>query len=169
MKTQTKTQKIVTASLLAALCCVATMIVKIPTPLKGYLNLGDCIVLLSGWLLSPLYGFFAAGLGSALADIFSGYALYAPATFLIKGIMALIAKYCYCGAQAKTGNTPAKLIGGVLAELEMILGYFIFEGFLYGFLPAVINIPFNALQGAVGLIVGVMLIKVFEKNHIMMD
>ena len=55
-----KTRKIVTASMLAALCCVATMIIRIPSPLKGYMNLGDCVVLLSGWLLSPVYGFFAA-------------------------------------------------------------------------------------------------------------
>ena len=67
------TKRIVTASMLAALVCVATMIIKIPSPLKGYINLGDCVVLLSGWLLSPLYGFLAAGIGSALADVFSGY------------------------------------------------------------------------------------------------
>ena len=85
------TKKIVMASMLASLCCVATMIIKIPSPLKGYLNLGDCVVLLSGFMLSPLYGFFAAGIGSALADIFSGYVIYAPATFVIKGVMALIA------------------------------------------------------------------------------
>ena len=41
----TKTKKIVMAALMAALACVATMIIKIPSPLKGYLNLGDCIVL----------------------------------------------------------------------------------------------------------------------------
>ena len=69
----TRTKKIVLAALMAALACVATMIIKIPSPLKGYLNLGDCIVLVSGWMLSPTYGFLAAGLGSALADVFSGY------------------------------------------------------------------------------------------------
>ena len=63
-----KTRKIVMTAMFAALCCVATMIIKIPSPLKGYLNLGDCIVLLSGFMLSPLYGFLAAGIGSALAD-----------------------------------------------------------------------------------------------------
>ena len=83
------------AALFASLVCVATMIVKIPSPMKGYLNLGDCVVLLCGWLLSPLYGFLAAGLGSALADLFSGYIIYAPATFIIKGGMALIAYYCH--------------------------------------------------------------------------
>ena len=86
-----KTRKIVLAALLASLTCVATMLIKVPSPLKGYVNLGDCVVLLSGWILSPLYGFFAAGIGSALADIFSGYVIYAPATFVIKGAMALIA------------------------------------------------------------------------------
>ena len=46
---------------------MSTFAVRIPSPLKGYLNLGDCAVLLAGWLLSPVYGFLAAGLGSALA------------------------------------------------------------------------------------------------------
>ena len=69
MKMNTRTKKIVMAAMLAALACVATMIIKIPSPLKGYLNLGDCIVLVAGWMLSPTYGFLAAGLGSALADL----------------------------------------------------------------------------------------------------
>ena len=44
----TKTKQLATASLIAALVCVATMIIKIPSPLKGYINLGDCVVLLAG-------------------------------------------------------------------------------------------------------------------------
>ena len=112
---KTKTQKIVMASLLAALCCVATMIIKIPSPLKGYLNIGDCIVLLSGWILSPLYGFLAAGLGSALADVFSGYVTYAPATFIIKGLMVLIAYFGFKILQNKIGNLPSRIISGIVA------------------------------------------------------
>ena len=84
MQDNNATKRIVMAAMLAALTCVATMVIKIPSPLKGYLNLGDCVVLLAGWMLSPVYGFLAAGIGSALADVFSGYVLYAPATFVIK-------------------------------------------------------------------------------------
>ena len=160
---KTNTQKIVITSLLAALCCVATMIIKIPSPLKGYLNLGDCIVLLSGWLLPPTYGFISAGIGSALADIFSGYVIYAPATFIIKGIMAIVAHFCFRFMHNKSGNTPSRIISGALAEIEMVLGYFIFEGFMYGFTPSVINIPANGVQGIAGLIIGLILVKVFEK------
>lgn len=165
----TKTKKIVMAALMAALACVATMIIKIPSPLKGYLNLGDCIVLTAGWLLSPTYGFLAAGLGSALADIFSGYVTYAPATFIIKGLMALIA---FCGFKLlnkKIGNLPSRIISGIVAEIVMILGYFVFEGFLYGFIPSAVNIPANGVQGIAGLIIGVILIKVFEKSKITLE
>ena len=61
-----KIRKLVLAALLAALVCVATMVVQIPSPMQGYVNLGDCFVLLSGWLLGPWYG-FAAGSRAASA------------------------------------------------------------------------------------------------------
>ena len=52
-----KTRKLVYAALFAALTCVMTMIVKIPVPATGgYVNLGDCVVLLAGWVLGPMYG-----------------------------------------------------------------------------------------------------------------
>ena len=41
---------------MAALVYVATSIIQIPSPVNGYVNLGDCFVLLSGWLLGPWYG-----------------------------------------------------------------------------------------------------------------
>lgn len=162
----TRTKKIVMAALMAALACVATMIIKIPSPLKGYLNLGDCIVLVTGWMMSPAYGFLAAGLGSALADMFSGYVIYAPATFVIKGLMALIAFYGFKLIHKKLGNLPSRIISGVAAEILMILGYFVFEGFLYGFGPSLVNIPANGAQGIAGLIIGVVLIKIFVKSKI---
>ena len=166
---KTKTKKIVIASLLAALACIATMIIKIPSPLKGYINLGDCVVLTAGWMLSPAYAFLAAGLGSAFADIFSGYATYAPATFVIKGLMALIAFYGFKLLHKKLGNMTSRLISGVFAEIIMVLGYFIFEGFLYGFAPSVVNIPPNAIQGIAGLIIGIMIIKALEKSKVKLN
>lgn len=162
----TRTKKIVTASLLAAFTCVATMLIKIPSPLQGYINLGDCAVLLSGFMLSPIYGFFAAGFGSALADIFSGYALYAPATLIIKGVMALICSVAGLLSKKRLGDTASKIIFGALSEIFMILGYYVFEGFMYGFAASAVNIPSNAVQGAVGLVLGILLSRLFEKHKI---
>lgn len=68
---------LVLAALFAALACVATMVIQIPSPMNGYVNLGDCFVLLAGWVLGPVYGSLAAGIGSALADMFTGYMHYA--------------------------------------------------------------------------------------------
>ena len=164
-----KTKKTVLAALMASMVCVATMLIKIPSPMKGYLNLGDCIVLICGWMLGSGYGFVAAGLGSALADLFSGYATYAPATFLIKGAMALIAFACCRLMQKRVGKLAAQIIGGVLAETVMVLGYFVFEGFLYGFAPSLVNIPANAAQGVAGLVIGIVLMKTFERLKITLD
>ena len=86
-----KIRKLVLAALFAALCTVMTLVIQIPSPMQGYVNLGDCAVLLSAWVLGPVYGGVAAGTGSMLADLFSGYAHYAPGTFLIKLCMAFSA------------------------------------------------------------------------------
>ena len=43
-----KIRTMVMAAVLAALACVATMVVQIPSPMNGFVNLGDCFVLLSG-------------------------------------------------------------------------------------------------------------------------
>lgn len=166
---QSRTKRIVVTALMASMVCVATMIIKIPSPMKGYLNIGDCIVLLCGWLLTSGYGFIAAGLGSVLADILSGYIIYAPATFLIKGSMALIAFACFKLMNRKIGKLSSQIIGALLAEIVMVLGYFVFEGVIYGFLLSAVNIPANAVQGAAGLILGIVLVKVFERLKITLD
>ena len=85
-----KLKKLVMAALFAALTTVMTMVIRIPSPMSGYVNLGDCAVLLSAWILGPGLGCAAAGIGSMLADLL-GYPLYAPGTLVVKGLMALAA------------------------------------------------------------------------------
>lgn len=56
----TKIRKLVLAALFAALCTIMTLVIQVPSPMQGYVNLGDCAVLLSAWVLGPLYGGAAA-------------------------------------------------------------------------------------------------------------
>lgn len=161
------TQRIVIASMFASLTCVATMIIKLPSPLGGYINLGDCIVLLCGWMLGPVYAFLAAGIGSGLADIFSGYILYAPATFVIKGLMALLAWFFFKAFSKRIKPFAARLIGGIGSEIVMVGGYLLFESFIYGFVPSLVNVPANAVQGVAGVIIGMILITLFEKKNVL--
>ncbi len=161
-----KTRKIVIAAFFCSLVCVMTLVVRIPSPLNGYINLGDCAVLISGWMLPCGYGFLAAGTGSLLADLFSGYAIYAPASFVIKGLMAIIAHIAYRFMKKIMHKLPSQLISGLAAEVFMALGYFVFEGILYTFVSSVVNIPANCIQGVVGLFMGTVLINIFEKINL---
>ncbi len=159
-------QKLVMSALLAALTCVATMIIRLPSPLGGYINLGDAVVLASAFLLPNGYMFLSAGLGSALADLFAGYIAYAPATFVIKGLMTVIAFGIYTVLSKKLKPLTAKIIGSVAAEIWMIGGYLVFESFIYGFVPSLVNVPANAVQGVAGIIIGLLLTKFFKKTKL---
>lgn len=146
---QDKTARLVYLALLAALCCVATMVIPIPTPTGGYLNAGDIVVVLSALLAGPFYGAAAAGVGSALADLFAGYVIYAPGTLLAKGLAAMIAGLIW----RKVSKTVPKAIGaGICGELVMVLIYFLYESVCLGFgWAAAAEIVGNLLQGAVGV------------------
>ncbi|MBQ8408313.1 MAG: ECF transporter S component [Clostridia bacterium] len=162
-----KIHRIVISSMFATLVCVATMMIKLPTPLGGYINLGDCIVLLCGWTLGPVYAFFAAAIGSALADIFSGYAFYAPATFVIKGSMALLVHFIFKLLSKRVNSFVSRLVGGIGAEMVMVVGYLFFEGFFYGLLPSLVNVPANAIQGVAGIIIGMLFITLLDKQNVL--
>lgn len=158
-------RKIVLAAVFAALTCVATMLIQIPTLTKGYVNLGDCFVILAGWICGAPWGAAAAGIGSALADIISGYAVYAPGTFAIKALMAVIAALVLYAFRSHTFT--GRLVGAVSAEIFMALGYFAFEWvFITGsFETSVIGIPENLIQGIVGVLASVSVMTALEKTH----
>ncbi len=162
MKSVTAVKKRVYAAVFFALVCVATIVIKVPSPYGGYLNAGDGVVLLSGAFMGPLYGAFAAGGGAALADLLSGYALYAPVTLILKALMAALAALF----SKRFDKRPfiGRLVGGALAECLMILGYLLFESALYGFVPALAGVPFNAVQALLGLVTFVLFCTVFEKT-----
>ena len=157
-----KLQKMVLAALFAALTYVATNIIHIPTPAtNGYINLGDCMVLLGAFLLGPVWGAAAGGIGSMLADVLLGYFSYAPGTLVIKGLMAVAAALIFRAAREKTGLTAASVLGGITAECIMVLGYFAYESTLLGYgLAAAASIPGNAVQGVAGLVLGTALCQI---------
>lgn len=155
MKNQTK--KLVMAALFAALACVATMSIKIPTPgTNGYIHPGDAIVILSGIVLGPVYGLLAAGIGSAMADLLGGYFLYVPITFVIKGLVALASAIAYRALSHK-GNYIAVAAGGILDIILVAGGYCLCETFLYGAAAAIASVPANLIQGTGGLLLALVL------------
>lgn len=163
-----KLRKIVFAAMFAALSCVATLVIQIPSPMNGYVNLGDCFVLLSGIYLGSIWGFAAGGIGSMLADIISGYMHYAPGTFLIKGIMALTVAVIYKAIgtkKSKAVKSAAYFIAGTISEIIMIVGYFAYAAvFLGNGLAAATSIPGNIMQGIFGVISSYILMNLLDRT-----
>ncbi|MEG1632795.1 MAG: ECF transporter S component [Oscillospiraceae bacterium] len=159
-----KVQKIIFSALFAALCCGATMAIKFPTIMGGYVHAGDAVVLLGAFLLGPGWGALAAGLGSALADILAGYAIYAPGTLVIKALMALSAGGILSSIGMKKPVTAA-VLAGIVAELIMVLGYFLYSCFPLGYgLAALGDIVANLMQGVFGAAAGVALFAALRKT-----
>lgn len=159
-----KIRKLVISAMMAALTYIVTMVIQIPSPMNGYVNLGDCFVLLSGWLLGPWYGGAAAGIGSMLTDLLSGYGYYAPGTFVIKGLDALVAALLF---RAMGRTSTAALVSGLVGETIMVAGYFGYAALLLGKgLGAAASIPGNLVQATMGLLIGFLLLKVLQKTRI---
>ena len=144
-----RTKLLVMTGLFIALGYVATTVLMVPSPTGGYMNLGDTVVLLGAYLLGPVYGAIAGGVGPALADLLGGYGIYVPATLVIKALMGVTAALLYRALQKKDW---ALLVCGGAAEAIMVVGYCLFDGFLAGNLAAgLAGIPSSVVQAAFGL------------------
>ena len=159
-------KKIIIAAMFSAVIAVATMIIRIPSP-TGYVNFGDCFVLIAGWLLGP-FGILAAAIGSALADFLSSYTIYIIPTFIIKGCMALCA-WALFKAISKGGKkliVISYILSAVVAEIIMVVGYFVFEAIFFNPMLAIQSILGNAFQGLTGIVTGTLLIGAIKKLNI---
>lgn len=162
-----KSEKLVLSAMFAALICVATIVIRVPSPMNGYVNFGDCFVLLAAWVLGPVYGFAAGGMGSAMADLISGYVAYIPATFLIKGLMALAAALVSKQIIKKAPRHPSigYVAGSLLGEIIMIAGYFLYAALIFGKgLAAFLSVPGNIVQGLVGMTAAVVFINLLRQT-----
>ena len=164
----TSVRKMVLAALFAALCTIMTMVIQVPSPMQGYVNLGDCAVLLSAWVLGPVYGAAAAGIGSMLADVLSGYAHYAPGTLVIKLAMAVAAALLLRAMEHRTSFPMllAQAVSGLVAETIMVAGYFGYACLWLGNgLGAAASIPGNVIQGIFGLVSAAAVYAVLNRSH----
>lgn len=151
------TKKIVLNGLMISLVCLATMAIQIPVPgTNGYVNIGDAIIFITSILFGPTPGMIAGGIGSALADILSGYAHWALFTLIVKGIEGYLVGLIVNKFKATNlGIVLATLLGSVV----MVFGYFIFGAYLSGgFAASLISVPSNCIQGVISMILAIPLV-----------
>ena len=80
-------RKSAVTGMFAAMIFVLTVFVKVPVA-SGYVHFGDALIYIAAMLLGSPWALIAGALGEGLADLF-GYAVYAPATVIIKVLIAL--------------------------------------------------------------------------------
>ncbi len=120
----------------------------IPGPSSSYFNLGEVAIFIVALIFGSKAGGIAGGVGSALMDIFLGYSLWAPFTFIIKGLEGLVV-----GKIAKEGDLKSNILAIAVGGNIMVIGYAITKGFLISW-PAVIpEIGIDYAQMIIGALV----------------
>ncbi len=149
------TKELCLKGLMIALVTLSTMVFQIPvSATQGYIHLGDSIILLISVFFGWRYGMVAGGVGSALADILSGYAHWAPFTLIIKGVMGYIVGKCSQTNSGKAVISFRNVFASVAGVVWMVFGYFIGGGILKSsFTVALTSVPENMIQGVGGLVI----------------
>ena len=143
-----------------ALCGIFAALVFIGTELKiptaiGYMNLGDGVILIASFFIGPA-AFFPAAIGSALGDLIAGYPVYIAPTFVIKGLMGLVAALIMKQSHGKkAAGLVLRLVAGIIAELIMVGGYFAFEMLMYGAEAALGSVAFNFIQAGAAIVIAI--------------
>ncbi len=149
------TRELAASAIMAALVCVATMLIQFPIPAtQGFFNVGDAMVMVAALTFGPTVGAIAGGLGSSLADFLGGWYVWVPFTLIIKGIEGLLAGWIL-GKGSEDQGSFRLVLAWMVGGLEMVAGYFIVQVYMYGFSAALVEAPFNFVQMAVGGIVGI--------------
>lgn len=166
-----RTFKIVMTALMMCLIMVAILFVRVPIPFtQGYVHLGDAMVFLSVLILGCKYGAIASALGGMLGDLIGGFAAWAPWTFGIKGIMALIAGLLISGFISRGEVNKKRLLmaetsGMIAAGIFMVVAYYFAEGIMYGsWVTPLLGIPWNIGQFAVGLVIAILISEALSRT-----
>jgi uncharacterized membrane protein len=169
---RTTLQELTLNALLIAIVAIVTWSIKIPTFTRGYINLGDTVLIYCALKLGARRGALIGGLGSALADLMGGYSEFIPGTLIIKGCEGLLAGLIGSNLN-RNGSVVLRSAGGILGVLVMVGGYYLYETFLRGTAAALTSVIPNSIQGVIGvvgaLLLHSLLLKVSpggrEKNH----
>lgn len=152
MKRQERIKKLTLAALFLALAVVFGRVFLIPLPwTRGNVNLCDAALLIGALLLGPWYGGAIGGFAGLFLDLISGFAQYAPFSFIAHGLEGLIV-----GLVARwLPNRWGRLLGLVLGVVIMVICYLFADSLLYSWATGVLGIIPNTIQGLVGAVIAV--------------
>ncbi len=157
-------------ALFTALVTVATAVIQIPVG-NGYTHFGDSVIYLSACILPAPYAVFASSAGAVFADLFTGFAIYAPATAVIKALNTL--PFILMRIYLKKRNKDDKILNLQICfmliptTLITIFGYLLAEYFMFGQKFAVVSAFTGGwLQPTGSLIIFIILAAAFDRINL---
>ena len=166
--TNLKTKQVVLAGLFTAIVFVCTYAIQITLPgiaTGGLIHLGNVALFTIAVVFGKKYGAISGALGMALFDILSPWAIWAPGTFIIRGIMGYAVGSISNGGKSESKSFFRLLIALVLPSVWMILGYLGYNLLLYRDLPAAIaSIPGDITQAVAGIVIATPVILTIQKS-----
>lgn len=153
--TNKDTVKIAVSGMFIALTIVATFInVPFPGAVGGLVHLGTLMMLIIAMRFGRYYGALAGGVGMALFDVLSGWALWAPGTFVVRLIMGFVVGYLANDLKRGQGkNIYRNVLAWATGIVIMIVGYYLYEAvFISDFNVALTSIWGNLIQFGIGLL-----------------
>jgi uncharacterized membrane protein len=154
-----QTLRIATIAVLTAVTFVIGYFVRFPLPASGgTFTLVDLGVFFAAFAFGPFSAAIAGGAGSAIFDLASGYAAYAPISLVVHGLEGLIAGLIATAGYRKPLEAVLWAVAGLIGTGIVIGGYFLAQIVLFGG-PAMAlkEVLFNAVQAGVGAVAGALL------------
>ncbi|GAB6169883.1 ECF transporter S component [Clostridium carnis] len=144
--------------LFIALVYVATRFINIPGPTPGGLfHLGNVMFFTIAIVFGKKAGAISGGVGMALFDLTSPYAIWAPFTFIIRFAMGYIIGFsANIKNEDKRKNVLYTSLGIIASSVIMIVGYYFTEVLLYGnWITAFESLWGNFMQCFIGTILSI--------------
>ena len=128
---------------------------SIPVP-GGHLYLNDVIICTAAILLDPLSAFCVGGLGAFLGDLLF-YPLPMFVSLFTHGLQAVVISLCTQRLRCRS-RALSSAVGVTLGAVIMVVGYSLGRAFIYSTPEyALMKLPFQILQAAVGAVCGMLL------------
>ena len=149
------------SGIFSALVFVITAYLHIPT-YNGYVHCGDGLIFIAACILPMPYSVMVGVLGALLADLLTGFAIWAPGSVVIKGMLAILFT-----CKSNKIITKRNLFMLLPAALISALGYYLYEALITGSLVASLaGIPGSLVQAVASSVVFVALGIAMDKYNV---
>jgi len=153
-------------AVLIALTAAFTIAIQIPIGATGgYWNPSSIAITFSGLAFGPWVGGVAGGVGTAIADLATGYGQFAPISLLAHGLEGFLIGWL--GRKRRT--LPGMIFAWSMGSLAMILVYLLGGALLKGWPASFGEVPFNVFQAIVGGLVGIPLVMAVRRAYPQID